>query len=464
MAHSSLPSTKLPGKTEFAGRRRAPTRRAGFNSHPDTTGGEFQRVTMPVYRLAPGGSAKVTMLLPAGGGTFVGFGGWFAFSDGISIEVIGLDGRRYVDARSAWPNWSKIGGMWPASERETYVTITFSAPEDGSGGDISIYEFASGIITHDYLVDARDALLRNMWTFSPEANFYNPRLEPDIDLSGAIEALAADIILKSCNRCARYLPINTDDERQQLSFSNHCVAEHRTPCKHATFGRLTDSATGEVLKLHHGYQLECRFCKKFEVNAAHNPQRSAAQMKEDGARRRHFELLLTELYGGSPQLRFRASNGGAELAPSIWEKFGRRCFNCEIPITSAREMNLDHTRPLALLWPLDGSATCLCKTCNSEKRDRSPVEFYGDGPKLEALSLATGISLEELRNPTPNLEALRILRGRLPWLFSDFLTRPDLIKIRDGKRTSELVLKALEKVLARAAPSERFALAPPPGG
>jgi hypothetical protein len=461
MAHSSHSSTKLPGKTEFAGRRRAPTRRAGFNAHADTTGGEFQRMAVPVHRLAAGGSLNIRLLLPAGGGAFVGFGGWFAFTDGISVEVAGLDGIRYVDARAPWPNWSKLGGMWPASDVDREVSVTFSAPEDGAGADIAVYEFASGIITHQHLEGARDALLRNMWSFSPEANFYSSRLEPKTLVSGETKLLETSIILKSCNRCARYLPINTEDERQQLSFSNHCVAEHRTPCRHATFGRLTDSATGEVLKLHHGYQLECRFCKKFEVNAAHNPQRSVAQMKEDGARRRHFELLLTELYGGSPQLRFRAANGGAELGPSIWEKFGRKCFNCETLIATGREMNLDHTRPLALLWPLDGTATCLCKNCNSEKRDKSPIDFYGDGPKLAALSQLTGISLEELRNPTPNLEALRLLQGRLGWLFADFLTRADLVKVRDGKRTSDLVVKALEKVMARAVVTERFALKPP---
>lgn len=117
-------------------------------------------------------------------------------------------------------------------------------------------------------------------------------------------------------------------ERDQLSFSNHCVAEHRRPCKHATFGRLRNvEDSAEVLQLDYGYQLECRFCKKFEVNAAHNPQRSSAQMKEDGARRRAFELLLAELYGGTPQLRYRHEKG-TELADDVWKRFGCACFNC----------------------------------------------------------------------------------------------------------------------------------------
>ncbi|WP_270442004.1 hypothetical protein [Acidaminococcus provencensis] len=37
------------------------------------------------------------------------------------------------------------------------------------------------------------------------------------------------IVLKSCNRCGRYLPINIDDEMKTLSFSLHC--KKRAPCK-----------------------------------------------------------------------------------------------------------------------------------------------------------------------------------------------------------------------------------------
>ncbi len=31
------------------------------------------------------------------------------------------------------------------------------------------------------------------------------------------------IVLKACNRCSRYLPIDILDERNHLSFSNHCA-------------------------------------------------------------------------------------------------------------------------------------------------------------------------------------------------------------------------------------------------
>ncbi len=259
-----------------------------------------------------------------------------------------------------------------------------------------------------------------------------------------------ELILKSCNRCGRYLPVNIANERNHLSFTNHCVAEHRRPCKHASFGKLRNvEDTTDIIKLDYGYQLECRFCKKFEVNAAHNPQRSSGQMKEDGARRRAFELLLEALYEASPQLIYR-HKFKSELADDIWKRFKKQCFNCGTVLPTARDMHLDHTRPLAFLWPLDETATALCKSCNSQKRDRMPAAFYVKPGQLELLAKTTGIPLDDLQNPKPNEAVIAVLLSRKDWLFNTFLTRPDMIKERDGKITGELVVKALQRVLANS--------------
>jgi hypothetical protein len=189
-----------------------------------------------------------------------------------------------------------------------------------------------------------------MFEISPEALFVD-----GTTIDGTVKVVAPKssetgshpLLLKSCNRCGRYLPINFPSERNHLSFTNHCVADHRRPCQHASFGRLRNiDGSGEILQLDYGFQLECRFCKKFEVNAPHNPQRSSAQMKEDGARRRAFEFLLAELYQGTPQLRYRHEYN-SELADDVWKRFGRKCFSCDAVLKSPREMHLDHTRPLA---------------------------------------------------------------------------------------------------------------------
>lgn len=110
-------------------------------------------------------------------------------------------------------------------------------------------------------------------------------------------------------------------------------------------------------------------------------------------------------------------------------------------------MHLDHTRPLAMLWPLDATATALCKEHNTEKRDRSPANFYSE-VELELLAAITGVPLEQLQDPSPNIAAVERLGADLAWFQTVFLNLPQLQKKHDGKLTADLVVKALQKVLA----------------
>ena len=206
------------------------------------------------------------------------------------------------------------------------------------------------------------------------------------------------------------------------------------------------------LRLEYGFQLECRYCKKFEVNAAHNPKRTAAQMKEDAARRRAFELLIEAMMGGAEQLAYRLRTG-RELTEDVLERFGHRCFKCSKNLQGG--WHLDHTRPLALLWPLDETATALCGDCNSQKRDRPPSQFYTPA-EIKRLAAIVGLDEEVLRNPAPNTVILSELLKRLPWFFDEFLTTDDMTKERDGKTAGELLVKALDKVLAAAGSKVRL--------
>lgn len=438
-------SGKLPGKTKYSGRRRAATRRAGFSSHPDSTGGELKTVDQPTIRIKSGEVVVVDFSIPRHRvGQVVAFGGWYRATGSVTVSIDGSPYPKQTLVPPCAPNWSKFGAMWSSTDGEAFsVQARFLASKNTS---IAFFELGCGVVSHKHLDNARTELLKNMYKFSPEAHFFSVDGEVAIDAPD-YEKKSAKLYLKSCNRCARFLPINIDDELIHLSFSNHCKAEHRRPCSHPGFGKLKNIQTQRSVQLDYGYQLECRFCKKFEVNAPHNPQRTAAQMKEDGARRRALELLLTDLFGESPQLRYRHKTGGRELADDIWSKFEKRCFNCSQPLTSQKKMQLDHTRPLALLWPLDETATCLCKSCNSEKRDRSPATFYTKAGKLDALSKKTGIPLSELRKPSPNMAAIRRLQQRLNWFFEVFCLQPALIKERDGKVAVELLLKAIQKTL-----------------
>jgi len=394
---------KLPGKAEYSGRRRIVTRKSGYKVHPSTSGGDFRKEEVPCGQVAPGDVLTIEIQIPeVTAGEWVGYGGWFWYRGRVQVSVTGGPKERTLTEHGPGA-WNKIGSLWrPATRAPCSVEITFRAVSDL---ELAIFAMDAGPVTHHYLKETRQKLLANMYSFAPEANFYDEGRGANVVKDAARTMSASvDIVLKSCNRCGRYLPINIPpNERAHLSFSNHCVAAHRRPCAHGAFGKLRD-VRGSVLQLDFGFQLECRFCKKFEVNAAHNPKRSAAQMKEDGARRRALELLIEALYLSTPQLLYRSKTGGRELTDDVWEKFGGHCFKCGARLKSKNTMHLDHTRPLKLLWPLDGTATALCGSCNSEKRDRPPVEYYTDEQLIE-LSKISGCPIVELRSPAPNIEA-----------------------------------------------------------
>lgn len=441
---------KRPGKTEAMGRRRTATKKAGFKSAEGVSGGEYIERRLALFEFAGDTPVRISFEVPQIVGHLSGFGLWLYLAGEYDVSVSGPPIMRPLVFTPDAPNWGKVGSIWTSESNETLTFIVEIKCE--SGGSFAVYGESCGVLSHKYFDSAllnQPALLKNMYQFAPEALFIGAN-KGSVSMTGAKKKSEGSplIHLKACNRCARYLPINTFNERAGLSFSNHCTAEHRRPCKHSGFGKLTNFDDDDaILQLDYGFQLECRFCKKFEVNAALNPKRTAGQMKEDGARRRYFELFLSELSGGSPQLLFRLENDGLELADYIWEKFSRRCFNCGLHISSAKEMNLDHTRPLAFLWPLDKTATCLCVDCNSSKRALPPVDFYSRS-QLEQLSRLTGLSMQELTNPGPNLAAIRILEEKKEWFFTEFLVRPELARIREGKRTADLFVKALQKVLA----------------
>lgn len=438
-------TVKRSGKRLWADRRRPVTRRSGFSV--TASGSEHKLASGESWQLDLGDSLLVEFSWPSvQPGEIVGFGGYLYTDGSVQVELESPSPRRVLTGATA-PNWSKFGSQWYAGTEPPAAQLLISAIGKST---VSLALLSCGVVEHEYLAAARGALMANMHTFAPESNFVVRPGRVAITPQGSPRRSGpVPIHLKSCNRCGRFLPINVDNERSTLSFSNHCTADHRLPCSHAGFSKLQGVHGAPNLVLTNGFQLECRFCKKFEVNAAHNPQRTSAQMKEDGARRRGFELLLAELYGGSASLLYRRQTGGNELTDEVWQRFGGLCFKCGVNLGTARKMHLDHTRPLALLWPLDGSATALCKDHNAEKRDRPPAQYYSQA-ELDRLALLTGIPIKELLDPSPNHDAIDKLLSRLDWFFGGFLESAEMKAVRDGKRTADLMVKALNKVLARA--------------
>lgn len=438
---------KLPGKRAYAVRRRPVTRKSGFKAHEDATGGELTFATVDQLGLDSANKIAAKFTIPSGKpGSLVGFGLWYQATREVAVTFTGLPQlARLTNTGPAAPAWSKAGSLWQTDGKQVDVEVTFKGP-----GKVAIYSPGCGYVDHKHLRSARPALLSNMYEFAPEACFYVIEGKAVVSRTSggggyprSIETVK--VPLKSCNRCARFLPVNIPAERTQLSFTNHCVAEHRRPCSHAGFGRLRVDSGASEIQLDYGFQLECRFCKKFEVNAAHNPKRTHGQMREDGTRRRGFEFLLAELSQEVPQYLERARTK-TELVDDVYRSFGARCFKCNLALTK-KTLRLDHTRPLALLWPLDASATALCASCNSQKRDRSPSKFYSK-QELRRLSKITGIPLDQLETSRPNEAALMALADKWAWFTEDFLSRPEMAKVREGKQAADLMLKALRKAVS----------------
>ncbi|MGG4043294.1 HNH endonuclease [Bacillus smithii] len=266
-----------------------------------------------------------------------------------------------------------------------------------------------------------------------------------------------DVVLKSCNRCDRYLPININDEINTLSFSLHC--KKKAPCKHSLFSKYKIDNINDLeqsslnnsfvedghVKSYYGHQLECTACKKYYVNGALNKLRNSQQFREDSLRRRALEVLVDNLLGRNiVHFEFREAKG-KEFSEYIWEKFNRRCFKCGEKL-ALDEMHLDHTMPLAYLYRLDETATCLCAECNSKKRDHFPVEFYSEDELIKLMEI-TGLDEDIIRSRKANPVVVDLLVKNVVWFFHEFLGDPEYQKVRDGVLTSDKIYASIVRVL-----------------
>ena len=196
------------------------------------------------------------------------------------------------------------------------------------------------------------------------------------------------IQLKKCAYCQRLLPL---DPRRPSALAFHKHNAKKT-----------------------GHQNECRSCKKWRINNEFNPKRTTDQLHESSVITRERKIFLRE-----PEILERVKDrNGAGLKSIIWERFDRKCFRCCEGL-ALDEVQLDHTRPLAYLWPIDEHATCLCAGCNNFKRERFPVDVY-TGPDLRRLSGITGLPYSDLVRKDVNRPELRrilsnVVRFALEW-------------------------------------------------
>lgn len=394
-------------------------------------------------------------------------GGYFYSNDDFHITFeISYNGKtikneRYTESKNFIKMGLDFSMPFSSIDRNDNISATISI-KSKSEIILNYLLFDSNFIDYDYFQKNDVSAQYNnskKWICYPEQFYGNGSFE----FEGSQEGIP--FVLKSCNRCNRYLPINPFDEKQQLSFNNHkrfvkyIVKENEFSREETNIFFKQIDMSYEIVENKEGlveesvisvlgHQLECRACKKFYVNSDLNKKRSSTQRREDGLRRRFFEPLIRELLGiKSIYHTFdKKQHDGKEFDEFIWEKFDKKCFKCEIDLESPKKMDLDHTMPLSYLYPLDETATCLCKVCNGEKNDKFPIQFYTNKKLLE-LAQKTGLNISILQSVYSNQEVVNKIKENLIWLIDEFLAKSQYQKEVEGKKVSDLILKALQKAI-----------------
>ena len=360
-----------------------------------------------------------------------------------------------------------------------YVSMKLSAPK---GTEFSFISFDMGTVKAKYYQSTSNESsqiekeeIERFWTFFnqktslciPHIYYLDSTLPFETYLTNTNKRFSNGIpvVLKGCNRCSRYLPINIENESATAAYALHC--KKRAPCTHSTFCRYRidnyEQLSEEIIeyykksnlyvfyegqhmiKSYYGHQLECKSCKKYFVNAKLNPMRDTQQHREDSLRRRALETLVDNLLDENfIHFEYRKKHK-KEFTDYIWKKFDCRCFKCQTKI-SKNEMALDHTMPLAYLYRLDETATCLCSTHNSQKSDRFPVEYYSED-ELKRLSTITGFSLDTLHSTKANPKIVELLQENVVWFFDEFLNQPDYQKVHDGKLEADKIYASIIRVI-----------------
>lgn len=266
-------------------------------------------------------------------------------------------------------HWSRFG-LAVEDPEAAVAQLVITAPP---GAKLGVWGLALGNVAFPPGITAPDELASLTKRHLMPETFYLDHEGALVDTINVAEVVPGpQISLKKCAYCQRYLPL--DPKRLGvLSFHKHNAKRTK-------------------------HQNECRSCKAWRINRVLNPLRTVDQLHESSAITRERKLLLRE-----PEILVAIKERtGAGLKSQVWERFGRRCFNCGREL-ELKEVQLDHTRPLAYLWPIDEYATCLCADCNNEKKEKFPVDYYS-AEKRDELAAITGIARAELDkkeiNPT----------------------------------------------------------------
>jgi hypothetical protein len=326
---------------------------------------------------------------------FVGFGGFLRPSQDTTVRIqLSVGDTTEETSKPLLGDWTRVGVVVEAAgAAEAQVTLVWPASVD-----LDIWGLACDRIDlpGPALETSPTTTVLAQGHLAPET-FYLPHEGPlalDVDEAASDEISFSDgalISLKKCSYCGRHLPL--DMERLgALSFHKHNAKRSK-------------------------HQNECRSCKAWRINNHFNPIRTVDQLHESSSITRERKLLLRE-----PQiLQAIKERTGRGLKSQIWEQFDRRCFVCDREL-ELDDVQLDHTRPLAYLWPIDEHATCLCAEHNNAKKEKFPVEFYNE-EQLRRLSEISKLPYEELTTKKLNEVELQRILDDLPAFALDWEPR-----------------------------------------
>jgi len=455
-------------------KRRLTRQRSGFSVSGSTTGGEckiFKTQGIKTDKKEIEFTFEKNVKLASSFGSALGFvaiGGYVHCESDLTIKINlsfeSSDGNKFTEENSfkiLRNRWNNLGvhNIFDISKTsiDGVILASVKITSESSISSIDFFGFELNSVDYYKNEDLKIPFNQHTQIYLPEIYYFKTDeafTTRPIEYSKYTWTETYCIVVKSCNRCARFLPIDFENQLNDISFSLHC--KQRAPCNHSTFStykilknQCPKLYSGSELKTYYGYQLECKSCKKFYVNWPLNPLRNSTQHREDSLRRRAFEELAGKLLSREWVFHsFRLKNN-LEFDEYIFKKFGKKCFRCSKPLTSRKEMALDHTFPIGMLWPLSEDATCLCGPCNSSKSDTFPIDFYPKDNLVE-LSKLTGITLEKLYTRPVNEQVLEILKTRVVWFFDTFLMNNDYQKIRDGKLTADNIFRSLLDVIKKS--------------
>lgn len=319
--------------------------------------------------------------------------------------TLSAGGRTVASAIKVEPNWQRFGSIVTDVLGAGKATLTLEW--NGAAAPIELWGLGLGRPNIPKLQEGEpDLSLLEQSHLIPETFYllHAAAVDAEIDADASkrfrIEEGSA-INVKKCSYCGRLLPL--DPARLGvLAFHKH---------------------NAKISK----HQNECRACKKWRINDSFNPMRTTDQLHESSVITRERKVFLRE-----PEiLQEIKERTGAGLKSKVWERFSRKCFRCGISV-ALDDFQLDHTRPLAYLWPIDEHATCLCAGCNNEKKEKFPVDFYKP-QELKRLSEITGLALSELKKKELNARELKRILDDLPRFARDWEPRTFLATTRKIK-------------------------------